>query len=189
LTLVAIDIAKHYHDVLIEPPPPKRQFRLQLANSRTEFKHLAGHLQGLKSLHRDRLSSDELLSSTGELIDIAVSRAAGGRRAEGLISVAGRDGLRRADQPDRRAERISQKSRNVAAPIRAGEVFVDIQPCQQIGLHRGCAARPQLLHRIVAIVEELGGGAADGLGEAPPERIPSAALRTGSTEARAHPPR
>jgi hypothetical protein len=25
LTLVAIDIAKHYHDVLIEPPVPKRR--------------------------------------------------------------------------------------------------------------------------------------------------------------------
>src|SRR5205085_142871 len=48
LTLVAIDIAKHYHDVLIEPPTPKRRFRLRVANSRKEFEHLAGYLRGLK---------------------------------------------------------------------------------------------------------------------------------------------
>jgi transposase len=49
LTLVAIDIAKHYHDdVLIEPPTPKRRFRLRVANSREEFEHLAGYLRGLK---------------------------------------------------------------------------------------------------------------------------------------------
>jgi hypothetical protein len=46
LTLVAIDIAKHYHDVLIEPPTPKRRLRLRLANSRQDFEHLAGYLRG-----------------------------------------------------------------------------------------------------------------------------------------------
>jgi len=49
LTLVAIDIAKHYHDVLIEPPTPKRRSRLRLANSREEFERLAGYLRGLGS--------------------------------------------------------------------------------------------------------------------------------------------
>jgi transposase len=47
LTLVAIDIAKHYHDVLIEPPAPKRRSRLRLANRREDFERLAAHLRGL----------------------------------------------------------------------------------------------------------------------------------------------
>jgi hypothetical protein len=41
LTLVAVDIAKHYHDVLIEPPAPKRRSRLRLANDLEDFEHLA----------------------------------------------------------------------------------------------------------------------------------------------------
>ena len=49
LTLVAIDIAKHYHDVLIEPPPPGRRRRLRLANQLDEFEQLAGYLRGLKN--------------------------------------------------------------------------------------------------------------------------------------------
>jgi len=49
LTLVAIDIAKHYHDVLIEPPAPKRRSRLRLANRRDDFERLAEHLRGLRS--------------------------------------------------------------------------------------------------------------------------------------------
>ena len=49
LTLVAIDIAKHCHDVLIEPPLPKRRSRLRLANSREEFERLADYLRELKS--------------------------------------------------------------------------------------------------------------------------------------------
>ena len=46
LTLVAIDIAKHYHDVLIEPPPPGRRRRLRLANQLDEFEQF---LRGLKN--------------------------------------------------------------------------------------------------------------------------------------------
>lgn len=49
LTLVAVDIAKHYHDVLIEPPVPKRRSRLRLANSLEDFEHLAAYLRGLNS--------------------------------------------------------------------------------------------------------------------------------------------
>jgi transposase len=49
LTLVAIDIAKHYHDVLIEPPVPKRRARLRLANRRADFEQLASYLHGLRS--------------------------------------------------------------------------------------------------------------------------------------------
>jgi transposase len=49
LTLVAIDIAKHCHDVLVEPPPPKRRSRLRLLNNREEFEHLTDYLCGLKS--------------------------------------------------------------------------------------------------------------------------------------------
>jgi transposase len=48
VTLVAVDIAKHYHDVLIEPPAPKRRSRLRLANSLEDFEHLADYLRGLK---------------------------------------------------------------------------------------------------------------------------------------------
>jgi transposase len=48
-TLVAVDIAKNYHDVLIQPPPPGRRRRVRIANSRQDFEHLAGYLQGLKS--------------------------------------------------------------------------------------------------------------------------------------------
>src|ERR1700756_452570 len=49
LTLVAMDIAKHYHDVLIEPPAPKRRSRLRLANRRDDFERLAEQLRGLRS--------------------------------------------------------------------------------------------------------------------------------------------
>ena len=49
VTLVAIDIAKDHHDVLIEPPPPGRRRRLRLANNRWDFEHLASFLRGLKS--------------------------------------------------------------------------------------------------------------------------------------------
>ena len=49
VALVAVDIAKHYHDVLIEPPAPKRRSRLRLANSLDDFEHLADYLRGLKS--------------------------------------------------------------------------------------------------------------------------------------------
>ena len=48
-TLVAIDIAKHYHDVLIEPLAPKRRSRLRLANALEDFERLADYLRGLKS--------------------------------------------------------------------------------------------------------------------------------------------
>ena len=44
-----MDIAKHHHEVLIEPPVPKRRSRLRLANSRPDFEHLADYLRGFKS--------------------------------------------------------------------------------------------------------------------------------------------
>jgi transposase len=49
LTLVAIDIAKDHHDVLIEPPAPARRRRLRVANQREDFEHFARYLRGLKS--------------------------------------------------------------------------------------------------------------------------------------------
>lgn len=49
LTLVAVDIAKDHHDVLIEPPSPGRRRRMRVANNRQDFEHLAGYLRGLKS--------------------------------------------------------------------------------------------------------------------------------------------
>ena len=54
-TLVAIDIAKDYHDVLIQPPPPGRRRRVRVANNRQDFEHLAGYLQGLNEFSPDRL--------------------------------------------------------------------------------------------------------------------------------------
>jgi hypothetical protein len=49
LTPVAIDIAKHYHDVLIEPPTRGRRRRLLLANNLEDFEQLAGYVRSLKS--------------------------------------------------------------------------------------------------------------------------------------------
>lgn len=49
LTLVAVDIAKNHHDVLIEPPSPGRRRRVRVANNRQDFEHLAGYLRGLRS--------------------------------------------------------------------------------------------------------------------------------------------
>jgi transposase len=49
VTLVAVDIAKDHHDVLIEPPFPGRRRRVRVANNRQGFEHLAGYLHGLKS--------------------------------------------------------------------------------------------------------------------------------------------
>lgn len=47
-TLAAVDIAKHYHDVLVETPPGRRR-RLRIANNLEDFEHLADYLWGLKS--------------------------------------------------------------------------------------------------------------------------------------------
>lgn len=49
LTLVAIDMAKHYHDGLLEPPGPRGRVRLRLANRRADFERLAEYLRGLRS--------------------------------------------------------------------------------------------------------------------------------------------
>ena len=49
VTLVAVDIAKNYHDVLIETPTRGRQRRLRLANNLEDFEQLAGYLRSLKS--------------------------------------------------------------------------------------------------------------------------------------------
>jgi transposase len=49
VTLVAVDIAKNSHDVLIESPARGRQRRLRLANNLEDFEQLAGYLRSLKS--------------------------------------------------------------------------------------------------------------------------------------------
>ena len=49
VTLVAVDIAKNYHDVLIDPPASGRRRRVRVANNRQDFEHLAGYLRGLNS--------------------------------------------------------------------------------------------------------------------------------------------
>ena len=49
VTLVAVDIAKDSHDVLIESPTRGRRRRLRLANNLEDFEQLAGYLRSLKS--------------------------------------------------------------------------------------------------------------------------------------------
>ena len=49
VTLVAVDIAKNSHDVLIESPARGRRRRLRLANNLEDFEQLAGYLRSLKS--------------------------------------------------------------------------------------------------------------------------------------------
>jgi hypothetical protein len=44
MTLVAIDIAKDGHDVLIEPPPPARRRRFKMANTVADYQRLADYL-------------------------------------------------------------------------------------------------------------------------------------------------
>lgn len=46
-TLVAVDIAKKYNEVLIEPPAPARRRRLRVANEAAEYGRLAGYLREL----------------------------------------------------------------------------------------------------------------------------------------------
>jgi len=55
VTLVAVDIAKNYHDVLVQPPTPGRRRHVCVDNSRQDFEHLAGYLQGLNEFSPDRL--------------------------------------------------------------------------------------------------------------------------------------
>ena len=47
MTLVAIDIAKSYHDVLVEPPSPARRRRFRVANTLLEYQRLAMYLRQL----------------------------------------------------------------------------------------------------------------------------------------------
>src|SRR5271154_4874998 len=49
VTLVAVDIAKNSHDVLIESPNRGRRRRLRLANNLEDFEQLASYLRSLKS--------------------------------------------------------------------------------------------------------------------------------------------
>jgi transposase len=49
VTLVAVDIAKNSHDVLIESPARGRRRRLRLANKLEDFEQLAGYLRSLRS--------------------------------------------------------------------------------------------------------------------------------------------
>ena len=44
MTLVAIDIAKDGHEVLIEPPPPARRRRFKMANTVADYQRLADYL-------------------------------------------------------------------------------------------------------------------------------------------------
>ena len=47
VTLVAVDIAKNYHDVLIQPPAPARRRRFRVANTLEEYQRLAEYLHRL----------------------------------------------------------------------------------------------------------------------------------------------
>ena len=46
LTLVAIDIAKGCHEVLVLPPAPARRRRFHMADSIEDYEHLANYLHG-----------------------------------------------------------------------------------------------------------------------------------------------
>jgi hypothetical protein len=45
VTVLAVDIAKNYCDVLVELPVPGRRRRMRVANNRQDFEHLAGYLR------------------------------------------------------------------------------------------------------------------------------------------------
>jgi transposase len=47
VTLVAVDIAKYCHDVLIEPPTPGRRRRFRVTNTLEEYQRLAEYLHRL----------------------------------------------------------------------------------------------------------------------------------------------
>ena len=49
VTLVAVDIAKNSHDVLIESPACGRRRRLRMANNLEDFDQVAAYLRSLKS--------------------------------------------------------------------------------------------------------------------------------------------
>jgi hypothetical protein len=46
VTLVAMDIAKNYDDLLVEPVAPGRRRHVRVANNRQDFEHLSGYLRG-----------------------------------------------------------------------------------------------------------------------------------------------
>jgi transposase len=46
-TLVAVDIAKYHHDLLIEAPAPARRRHFRLANRREDYERLADYLRRL----------------------------------------------------------------------------------------------------------------------------------------------
>ena len=47
MTLVAVDIAKSCHEVLIEPPAPAKRRRFRVANTLEEYQRLAEYLHRL----------------------------------------------------------------------------------------------------------------------------------------------
>ena len=54
LTLVAIDIAKHCHDVLVEPPPPKRRLRTPTTSQAfCRMRHGRGEFEAYVLMPRD----------------------------------------------------------------------------------------------------------------------------------------
>src|SRR5215472_5983989 len=50
LTLVAIDIAKGCHEVLVQPPAPARRRRFHMVDSVEDYEHLADYLRGTGAL-------------------------------------------------------------------------------------------------------------------------------------------
>jgi transposase len=47
VTLVAIDVAKGHHDVLVEPPAPTRRRRFRLDDSVEDYERFAGYLRSI----------------------------------------------------------------------------------------------------------------------------------------------
>jgi hypothetical protein len=116
------------------------------------------------------------------LIRIAIGGTAGGNVAERFVAVAGRDAATRVHQSHSRAERIRQEGRDVARTVGAGEVLINAESSQQVGIDARAATAGEFLRRVEPVIEELRGGTADGLTRAAAERIINEACRDAAAD-------
>jgi hypothetical protein len=115
---------------------------------------------------------------------IAVRGAAGGNVTKRFVVVTGGDAAARGHQSNRRTERIRQEGRDVARAVRSGEVFINAESSQQVGIDARTAPAGEFLDRIKSILEELGGSAADGFARAAAERIINETRRDATADRR-----
>src|SRR5215470_12471584 len=100
------------------------------------------------------------------LVGIRVVLARGRARSEGFIRVGGLNDAGIVGQGQSRAQGIAQERAGARAPT-ASKELIEAEAGKQIG--HDVAGPVQLLHGIVAVVVEAGGGVADDLPRAPPE--------------------